>query len=398
MVASDFDMNKFFGEGELTFSGETHKSLLCLNLENDCIECYFPNEETEKEALIKSFTFDNKALVSNLTLKNIHFKLPNGELRKSHYDDFYVRQYLPGSISGFDSTLVRALNLRNEQIGLTKLILQPKETLVQSDFIDSGNILGMYKAFYTSNKIHIQPKTIKLASHEVAVKCDRKGLILIAEDNLHAIEEKFRLAWSILQGRALQLRAELSSACLGINFYKDEISGLGTLCSSGAALGLFEKLFEYLNGLDENEYDKWRRASYFYLEGICNIGFLETRTINLMVFLEMIDKCERLSKNTIKQLLQIKADDADLICRTRNRLFHKGDSLGEAVINAYHEMKSRREGADLSFFRVLKDDVQLTATEMYFKLAFLISRVWVEKAHYEGDFFHYYRLLENNES
>ena len=107
-------MNKFFGTGEFQCRGDTRKAHLCLNLDENVIEVWH-------EQLLAAFDW----LKSKAVLSHIHFHLPTGKIVKELCDDCVVTGIGPAH----DSTVAKAMGIRSEEAGMTKVVLKPRHPI-----------------------------------------------------------------------------------------------------------------------------------------------------------------------------------------------------------------------------------------------------------------------------
>jgi hypothetical protein len=384
-------MDRFFGSAILEFSGRNEEVSLCINLSNNILEARFPMDL--KNSFKLSFG-KSEWMTKGLSLRNIDIKLPNGRLSKGIYDDFFVKEYRPGTCSIYDSTLVSALDLRAGSSGIATMILVPRKCGITFDFKVLSNNEAPYELFYTNNTIRIGPQSrVEIGQLPVIIVGDTKGLTLRSVSSLLNVRDRFRVSWSVLQGAPINLRAILDGDQLTLNLSSDtHTSGLGQLVDSNdevlSTLRYFDKFF---GAMSRDDFSRWETATDFYMDGVATDRLLEFRVISLFNFLEMVDNSKTLNKTSLATLLEITDDTADVLCKVRNALIHEGKTLSDAVCGAVSELKTFKKN-NLSFSEfsdACEGDPQKASALFYFHLAACIARFWARSIGYTGDMYQY---------
>jgi len=390
-------MDKFFGTATLEFGNRKKSVSICINLVENVIEARFPMDTSNA---LKIFNTGTEWMKSDIRILDIDIKLPYGVITKDVYTDIFIKQYSPGTMSIYDSNLCRALDLRGKEEGITKVILIPRRSKITFDFEYSNSKTSQYELFYSHNRINLGPPiSVELDSTPIRIAGDKNGLNLQSQISLSQLEERFRICWSILQGGPLNLRAMLDGKKLTLNLSSDKsIAALGPLYAGEKNLLPMLKVFNlFFQKMKFDEFSHWRRASYFYLEGIGKTTPLEIRTINLLIFLEIIDESRTLDKNTLANQLQIGTDEADILCRARNLLIHQGENLAEALIKAEAELKKYKQITN-NIFDIYQNDEFATGALFYFKLASLIGKFWASNIGYTGTLNQYQEFINDIKS
>jgi hypothetical protein len=392
-------MDRFFGKAVLEFAGRKEEVSLCINLLDNVFEARFPMDM--KEAFKLSFG-KSDWMTQDLRLTDIEIKLPHGRLVKDIYDDFFIEEYKPGTFSTYTSELSRSLNLRGEELGITILVLTPRTSGITFDFKKPSYNANQYELFYTNNKLRVDPQTcLEVDSLRIRFAGDKNGLTLIAESSLREVQEKFWLSWSILQGTPLHLRAILDADELTLNMSSCKFtSGIGSLpVKESDVLPLFNAYNVFFRQMSIEEFSRWRRAAHFYFEGVATDRYLEIRLINLFNFLEMLDDSKTLNKSTLAPLLSVTNNEADILCKIRNSLVHKGKTLEDAISTAFQDFE--QYGANQvapKLFGISRNNLNKIAALFYFKFAACLARFWARKINYNGDVYGYENTINNLES
>jgi hypothetical protein len=173
---------------------------------------------------------------------------------------------------------------------------------------------------------------------------------------------------------------------LTINLAAHDGGSLGHLHKNYDDAGtLLQGIYNFLSAQSPADWARWSKGIYFFLQGLGGIAPLEIRAINFFTFLEIIDNSDTLDKNSIAALLHVTTDEADLVCRTRNRLIHHGDHIGAAVLAAEKNISEFKTPLNNTVFALDRTDEQKAGVSFFFAFARLLNKFWIEKAGFTGD-------------
>lgn len=383
-------MDKFYGKAVLDDQKNQTPVLLCLNLADNVFEVRYQIDRSSPMSAFSTDIFD-----ADISLLDIEIPVANGILRKSCLDDLFAFKYSGGSNSIFDSSLGQALHLRNEEVGITTIYIKPYRPHVTFDFHSHSPNTSQYEIIYTNNIDNIHHGNISYNSTQITVSGDKNGLVLKSSNSLKPVEERFRICWSIIQGGWIELRAILDGTSLELNMASDKsLSRLAPLWSEhNDMIPMFNAISAYFKGLAPGDRARWRRATYYYLDGLGRNIPLEMKMINFFIFLEMIDKSKTLDKNDIAHTIGISLDDADILCRTRNFMVHHGDSTGSAIekavndINVHHTITSSK-------FQIFPSDATKTGFHAYLIFAQMLGKCWIDRCGWSNQWNDYQDIIK----
>jgi len=372
-------MNKFFGTGEFQCRGETRKVHLCLNLDENVIEVWHPMSE-------KPLIAGREILKEKVALSNVHFHLPTGKIVRDHLADSVITSYGPGTWSIYDSTLARAMGFLGEEVGMTKIVIKPRHTEIEFNFEPFTPTAPQYELFYQVTKFYLGgPHHLLLNPGEAVVKGDEEGIAVIGHESLLKHEERIRLCLGILRGGPVTLRSTLDAHKFTIHMFSQEGSGMGPLVIDHTDIGSFlQGLFDFFSKLSPTEWARWRIATYFYLQGL-GAPALEVEALSLFSFLEILDNTNTLSKQAVATLLNIKQDEAQLLCLVRHGLIHRGERLGAALVNAHKQLvvEKQQTPVDNSIFPVTASE-ETRDVAFFLQFCKLMNQLWATKANFTG--------------
>jgi hypothetical protein len=173
---------------------------------------------------------------------------------------------------------------------------------------------------------------------------------------------------------------------LTINLSSHEGRSLGHLNKKHEDAGsLLQGIYDSLAALSPSDWARWSRGIYFFLQGLGGVAPLEIRAINFFTYLEIIDNSDTLDKSSLSALLDVTTDEADLLCRTRNRLVHHGEHIGTAVLAAERHISGFKTPLDNTVFTIDHADEHKTGVSFFFKFAMVLNRFWIRRAAFAGD-------------
>lgn len=386
-------MNRLTGTAKLYYAGETRQVHVCLNLDENVIEVRHTMPDLSKAM---SMVTGTDWYTSPVVLTNLRISTPIGTISKDQLTDFFVTSYNPGSHSIYDATLSRALTLRGKEEGVTKIVLHPRSSKIDFVFDPFDTLDPQFEVFYRGAKSSItMPQELQLNPGRAIVVGDHRGFVVRGDQPLSNHEELIRLSLGILQGGPVTVRSILENNTMTINLSSHEGRSLGHLHKNHKDAGLLlQGIYDFLAALPTSDWSRWSRGIYFFLQGLGGVAPLEVRAINFFTYLEIIDNSDTLDKGSLSALLGVTTDEADLLCRTRNRLVHHGEHIGTAVLTAERHISEFKGPLNNTIFMIDHADEHKTGVSFFFNLAMILNRFWVQRASFTGDWNDYseYRL------
>ena len=380
-------MNRLTGTATLDYQGETRQVHVCLALDENLIEVRHAMPHPTKDM---SLFAGSDWYTSPAVLKDVRISTPIGIITKDRLADLFATSVNRGCDSIYDSTLSRALTLRGKEEGVTKVVLHPRSSKVEFAFQPFDALAPQYELFYRgpkgANSLIPMPQELRLNPGTAVIMGDERGLVVRGVQPLSNREELIRLSLGILQGGPITVRSILEDKTLTINLSSHDGRSSGHLHKKHDDAGLLlQGIYDFLAALSPSDWPQWSKGIYFFLQGLGGIAPLEIRAINLFTFLEIIDNTDTLDKNSLSALLDVTADEADLVCRTRNRLVHHGDHIGAAVLAAERLISGFKTPLDNTVFTIDHADEHKTGLSFFFTFAMLINKFWIKKAAFAGE-------------
>lgn len=378
------NMNVLTGTADLEHLGRTRPVQVLLDLHNDSIEARYPAGDPLDELKAMQDYMSHKA---EAALTNIRISTPTGTLEGEQLGDLIVAGRRVGGNLMADSVIGRTLPDDKEDPVTTTLVLRPRNSMVSFHLRPFSKDKPRFEARYRyAGPSFVAPFVVALSPGTARVTAHDGGFVIIGDSDLTPRDELLRLSLGILQGGPVSLRTLLADHKVTLNLAPHVGNNLGPLHKHNQdAQAIVQGLFDFLRAVPAAGLERWKGAISFFLNGLGGIGPIEIRTINLMVFLEMIDDTATLRKRAVALLLDCTADEADLICRTRHRLIHHGDLLGEAALAAQAEIFAHKATLNNSRFVLDPNDPRKTGVQFYFEFAALLNRFWMAKAGYTGE-------------
>ena len=377
-------MNRLTGTATLDYCGETRQVHVCLDLDENVIEVQHTMPDLAK---VMSLVTGSDWHTSPTVLTDVQISTPIGTITKDRLADFIVTSYNPGSYSIYGSTLSRALTLRGEEEGVTKVVLLPRGSRVEFVFQPFDTLAPQFELFYRGVKSSMpMPQELRLNPGRAVVMWDKGGIAVRGDQSLSNREELIRLSLGILQGGPITLRSILEDKTLTINLSSHDGRSLGHLHKKDDDAGvLLQGIYDFLAALSPSDCARWSKGIYFFLQGLGGIAPLEIRAINFFTFLEIIDNNDTLDKNSLSALLGVTTDEADLVCRIRNRLVHYGDHIGAAVLAAERYISKFKTPLNNTVFTIDHADEHKTGLSFFFTFAMLLNKFWIGKTAFTGE-------------
>ena len=249
---------------------------LCLNLEDNVFEIRHAMGDA---GAAMSVVQKDDWRKGPACLKDIQVNVPTGLLTKDKYDDFFIGSYTPGTWSIHDFESNRALTLRGEEVGITRLVLHPKNSRVDFTYTPSAGPSDTCELFYSGIRGRIEPREkINIGGIPATAVGDKGGLSVSSDVPLRDVEEIVRLSWGVVQGGPITLRVMKTKSVMTINMCSHTGGAAGTLYKRHEdSVPLFQKMLDFFCGLPLQEYTRWKRASHFYLAGAGGVAVIEIR-------------------------------------------------------------------------------------------------------------------------
>ena len=377
----------YTGEGEILFKNQLYRGYIELDPENEEIRVKIPQDREISDYF--SILQDSSIFEDDYSIENFSCNLPNGKIFTDEIQYLLLRNLNPGSLSVFDSTLVRSFSLAPKNIGITTLSFIPQKYILKFEFESQDIIKDNSELIFYNHKIK-KLTSFKLGRKILSVNGDNNYLVINSKNNLLKYRNDLETAISLLQGGRCVYRTGFFNNELELSFNrldkKPKPYGLIYLDEKNIS-EFFTKYFTFIKSLKQNEKNKIERFLNYLLDSCNQNIFLENRIINLMIALEIIDTSKTLNKNTLSKILNISKDHADLIKRVRNKLIHEGKSLKESIYLSIHEIKSNVTNFKAPFNKKIKREAPRkfyfwVLTKMY---QYLLKNIGMSNLHIEYD-------------
>jgi len=284
-------------------------------------------------------------------LTNLNIDLPLGRVRNASLKKLLLTTLAPGTMSIYDSTLVRSLSLYPKEIGLTTLTFKPQQSIVALPVADLPND-GESELVFLDNKLTTTPHLhSRIGRSSVSLTGDQHILIVRAKRNLLLDRDRLRRALSLAQGGRLLFRAGYCRRRLELNFVK-----AGSIRPLGIAFEALDQCSEFIEkyvaherSVSGNELNKLIMAAEYVVDGAAGTAPLENKAISFFTALEILDGSRTLSHNTLTTTLGISRGAADLLIGVRNRLVHQGRLLGVAIEETRADLAAKGRMTALPF-------------------------------------------------
>lgn len=330
----------YTGEGEILFKNQLYKGYIELDPENEEIRAKIPQDREVADYF--SILQDSSIFEDDYSIENFSCNLPNGKIFTDKIQYLLLRNLNPGSLSVFDSTLVRSFSLAPKNIGITTLSFIPQKFILSFDFESQDKIKDNSELILYNHKIK-KLVSFKIGKKKLSVNGDNNYLIINSNINLLKYRNDLETAISIFQGGRCVYRTGFFNNKLELSFngIDKKPKPYGSIFQEEDYISeFFTKYFVYIKSLKQNDKNKIERFLNYLLDSCNQNVFLENRTLNLMTALEIIDTSKTLNKNTLSKILNISKNHADFIKRVRNKLIHEGKSLKESIYISINEIKS----------------------------------------------------------
>ena len=331
---------KYPGTGKIKFQDQEFKVIVNLDPESGFITAKFPlfDDINFFELYKKRDFFEKKYTISDLKIY-----VPNGIVERNKLDNLYIKSINPGTFSIYDSSLIRAFNLSEKEIGISTITFFLSNSLQEFDF--SEHKPNKYSELvFLDNGINSPILHLKIKGNRYTINCDKSVLIVRSTVNLLNKQPNFYRAFSLLQGGRITYRTGFFKKRLQINFVKaGEFSRLGQLFKDdNLKIEFIEKLFLFEENLINKDKRKRKRYELFIeylLEALSAKTTLENRLISLYTAIEIIDDSKTLTKQSVSSLFKIDQNLADIIIRVRNKIIHEGYELYDSIVSSIEAVK-----------------------------------------------------------
>jgi hypothetical protein len=374
-------MTRWTGTATLEYLGMNQLANVSVDLDTSTVEVRHSSPSFEEGT---AMMLADRRCSAKAILKAVELVTPIGAVTCDQLPDFLVLSFTPGTYTSNDSTVRRALR---GDTGVARLVLHPSCSRLDFRFQPFDGVqtrcelllVGETSSIPCEQELHLNPGKASFIG-------DEAGIIVRSDQPLGDRQEVVQLCLSVMQGGLISIRGILEDETLTINLAAHHGRCLDPLPKDPSEAGnLVQGIYDFLRAQTPADWARWKKAIHFYLEGLGGVAPLEVRAINLLTFLEIVDGSATLSKNSVSSLLSITSDNADLICRTRNRLVHHGDYIGAAVVASASGIAGFGAPSDGTVFPIDRADERKTGVSFFFHFASLLSRLWIEKAGFKGE-------------
>ena len=354
--------------------------ILSLNLEENYILCLI-RENTLGKLLRSEF--------EGVLLEDV--ELFNGFYAEK-IEDLMIIQYSAGAPKTFLNTYFGLLKTENgNPYGFISLKLIPKRGFIEL------NLHQDYKKEYTEILFEDFFQTIPppVAWEKLREKFSiipysdtRKGIISFIGNghinDLEAYTEGLELALSFAQGKEVLRKIIFSNGKAKIFFYQKEKNPVFFAIPSENLQEFLIKFLEYWFKLNQKERTWFKRLILNLAYAKTKNTLIENKLLNLLASYEMLKEGETLTKQDLKEKLNVTQCEGMFITTLRNKIMH--GYLFEDAINIAFE-KARKEN-DCDKAGILKKIESLKgfdkALKTYFALIFYLENFILRSISYKG--------------
>lgn len=328
---------EYSGTCLLKFKGEIRACIVKLDPENEHIVVQFPMDDSSFSFIGDKILFDK---IYKLRELNINF--PLGNVKDAVLPNLLLINISPGTMSIYDSSLIRTLRLYKTEVGLTKLIFTPKKSLIQLPINDISSTNESELIFFDNRLSTKAGLLTKIGNRKLTLTGDRNILIVRAKQNLILKRDTISRALSLLQGGQILYRAGFYKTNLELNFIRrDLIRPLGPIFDESSDIEEFiEKYIAYEKSISATELHRHKLAIDYIIQGCAGSSYLENKVISLFTALEILDGSRTLNKNSIHSTLGVSIQEAELIVGVRNKLIHQGKILVDSIQTTISELNN----------------------------------------------------------
>lgn len=275
-------------------------------------------------------------------LTNISVPLPTGTLTSQEIDNIYLGAgTLSTSIT--ETPISRALNLSNDRSGIRRVTLDPKAPNLK--FIHSPPLESKFELYFLNNFINSFPLEINFRNTIISFHQRKGSLSVTSESDIIPLLPRISAAWSILQGAYLFHSASYSNngeVSLVVRRPRSYSSGNSLFRGWENLEPLATALLTTFIEKSDEDFDGWKKAINFYLEGRNSDLDYDVRIIGFMIFIEMFDEAKSMCKKSISNEFKCSIQFAEFIMRMRNKLIHERRTLWTATPEALNEILSHQ--------------------------------------------------------
>lgn len=388
-----FAMENISGTGTLHFNGRTVACRVDLDLDKNVFVVFVPLFSEDMEYI---GSLNGKLRDTPISLSDVCLVSKLGLLKNDCIDNVFISSFGGGSWSIYESNVNKVFSFRSVDIGIRKIELSLKESFVEFDYdeFSAKNICFEYLFVGFCCSLD-RPISLGDDLVDMSIMGDSEGILVKCDRPLGELMDIVQATIGLLQGSEVTFRSSLEDKKAKINLADHWGKSWVTLYRRrDDASDLAVKIFKYFRSLNSDVFQKTKRSLHFLFQGLDNRGLLEVRTINLLVFLEMTDDSDALTKNSISKTLGIGINDAYLIYNVRNSLFHHGETLEKSIQDAIEKAKKHSDKDPVTEF-VIEADGQRTLAKFYFTLTMMFSRYWVRKVGFQGEYNDYSEIIGN---
>jgi hypothetical protein len=327
------------GTGKLKFEGKNYRVILTLDPHDGYITAKFP---IDNDFSLLQFYNDKDLFRKTYSIQDLRVELPQGTTTHNNLRNLHIKSIRPGTMSVYDSFLIRSLHLYENEIGIFTIVFHPQRSLLEFN-LKNVSVGKLSELVFNDVKIaSFSNLQITLQSRRYQLLCDKNTLVVKANVNLLHKQVQFYRVLSLLNGGKVTYRVGFYKNDIQINFIrKEKTSALGSLFKDDNDKKEFiEKYWQFENALNKKEKNKHHLFIEYFLEGMSYATNLENRIISLYTALEIIDNSRTLNKQSISKTLKLDQNVADVLARFRNKLIHQGYTGNDALSESIKEVKA----------------------------------------------------------
>ncbi|MGA2139232.1 MAG: hypothetical protein ABSH14_10260 [Verrucomicrobiia bacterium] len=326
-------MKPFTGQATLHIAGQQANVLLSLDMDTGSFEAEMPVGLFPDELLHQGDGEPKEVAITGL---RIH--LPTGTLLANEMKDLRLdgNSYVQNSIN--TSPISLALNLANDRSGTIRVSLRAKPAMVH--LRHEPPLTDKCELYFLNNFFNFMPMTLKHNTTDLSFLPRKQSLSIISPADIRPASKRLGLAWSVFQGAHVTHTASYWDSTVDLAIRKPRAYNRGHDLFRGwdNAQSLLQQLIDTFLWMSEDEFNGWLKAVRFYLEGLNDDLDYDVRIVDFMVFIEMFDTSDTMSKQTIAHAFDVSTEFADLVVRMRNKLVHERMTLWRALPRVHSDI------------------------------------------------------------
>lgn len=335
-------MDSLAGIGMLNRCGRQRPVCLQLDLLRNTVRATYPTHGTADALWLVGNCNGDEA---DPYLTDVVIHTPIGDMRRSDWRDLFVVGHHANGGEASDS--LRLLQRASNQEGLAAVELHPKASLVSFELARFPGLGTRHELYYRVYRSAIkEPVSLPLDAESQATAivrgCD-EGVLVESDESLEEAGRVLPLVLGVFHGGPVTLRTAVEETVCKINLCSHNCGAYAALTADPAiAADSLKGLFRFFVSLPNEECRRWSTAIHYYLEGLTSASVLEIRLAHLFSFVEVMDNCKTLAKNTVAAVLNVTCDEAMLLCKMRDAIIHQGASLGDAFGCSRDHLRTRK--------------------------------------------------------